>query len=144
MESVVTQIAKAKILDETLDESDAPYKDSNVFILVNSRSGSCVGRNLIKKFDKMVSIKHQANTFTNFYIYDLYLKSDVEDCFKLVHELTENNIHARILIGGGDGTIQWVISSAVDFKIDFSRVAFGVLPIGTGNVFAGSIGWGNF
>lgn len=47
-------------------------------------------------------------------------------------------------MGGGDGTVQWVISQAISYKVDFQKVNFGVLPIGTGNDFAKSVGWGDY
>jgi diacylglycerol kinase family enzyme len=43
---------------------------------------------------------------------------------------------------GGDGTIPWVLKLALDAKIDFEKVAIGIVPIGTGNDFSRSVGWG--
>jgi diacylglycerol kinase family enzyme len=47
-----------------------------------------------------------------------------------------------VIICGGDGTIPWVLSLFKNADIDFKKIAFAVLPIGTGNDFARSIGWG--
>lgn len=48
----------------------------------------------------------------------------------------------RLMICGGDGTIPWVLKLALDAKIDFEKVAIGIVPIGTGNDFSRSVGWG--
>lgn len=46
------------------------------------------------------------------------------------------------MVCGGDGTIPWVLHSASENKIDFSIVSLGIMPIGTGNDFSRSVGWG--
>lgn len=48
----------------------------------------------------------------------------------------------RIIICGGDGTIPWVLARAKEAALDFTKIAFGILPIGTGNDFSRSLGWG--
>lgn len=48
------------------------------------------------------------------------------------------------MIAGGDGTVQWVISEAISHNLNFDRIIFGTLAIGTGNDFAKSIGWNEF
>lgn len=58
-----------------------------------------------------------------------------------MNKLVERNKNVRIIVAGGDGTVQWVISEAITHNVDFERVVFGVLPIGTGNDFAASLGW---
>lgn len=48
----------------------------------------------------------------------------------------------RVIVAGGDGTVMWAMSEVILHGIDVSRVAFGVVPFGTGNDFARSLGWG--
>ena len=48
----------------------------------------------------------------------------------------------RVIICGGDGTILWVIQEAIKFGINAENIIFGTIPIGTGNDFSRSIGWG--
>ena len=48
----------------------------------------------------------------------------------------------RLIICGGDGTIPWVLSCAHEAAINFENVSIGILPIGTGNDFSRSLGWG--
>ena len=45
---------------------------------------------------------------------------------------------------GGDGTIEWVLDEALKHETDFEKVVFGVLPIGTGNDFAESVGFKDY
>jgi diacylglycerol kinase (ATP) len=51
-----------------------------------------------------------------------------------------NPVH--VIIAGGDGTVMWAISEALAHNVDMAKVAFGVIPYGTGNDFARSLGWG--
>lgn len=46
------------------------------------------------------------------------------------------------VICGGDGTVTWVISELHKYQINSSEVPFAVIPLGTGNDFSQSLGWG--
>lgn len=48
-----------------------------------------------------------------------------------------------MIICGGDGTVLWVIQEIANKGIKFNNIIFGVIPIGTGNDFARSLGWGS-
>eukprot|EP00928_Gymnodinium_smaydae_P017906 TRINITY_DN16831_c0_g1_i1.p1 TRINITY_DN16831_c0_g1~~TRINITY_DN16831_c0_g1_i1.p1 ORF type:complete len:495 (-),score=110.30 TRINITY_DN16831_c0_g1_i1:141-1427(-) len=50
----------------------------------------------------------------------------------------------RVIVGGGDGTVMWVITELVSHGIDVGRVALGVIPFGTGNDFSRTLGWGGY
>lgn len=52
------------------------------------------------------------------------------------------NIDCRVVICGGDGTIPWVLSELLAIGIDLSKIVIGIIPIGTGNDFSRSLGWG--
>lgn len=47
-----------------------------------------------------------------------------------------------VLAGGGDGTVNWLLSELIDAKINFKKIIFGAFPLGTGNDFAKNLGWG--
>lgn len=55
-------------------------------------------------------------------------------------ESEANPVH--VIIAGGDGTVMWAISEAQAHNVDMRKVAFGVIPYGTGNDFSRSLGWG--
>ena len=44
---------------------------------------------------------------------------------------------------GGDGTIPWVLSELLYKGFNLTQIIFGIIPIGTGNDFSRSIGWGS-
>jgi diacylglycerol kinase (ATP) len=48
-----------------------------------------------------------------------------------------------VIICGGDGTIPWVLSELLALDVDLTSVIIGIIPIGTGNDFSRSIGWGS-
>ena len=48
-----------------------------------------------------------------------------------------------MVICGGDGTIPWVLGNCLQNGIDFEKITLGILPIGTGNDFSRSLGWGS-
>jgi len=49
----------------------------------------------------------------------------------------------KVIVGGGDGTIMWVVEEAERYGIDvFKRLHIGIVPLGTGNDFSRAAGWG--
>ena len=47
-----------------------------------------------------------------------------------------------MVVGGGDGTVLWVVEEMLKAGIDFNKCALGVIPFGTGNDFSRVLGWG--
>jgi diacylglycerol kinase (ATP) len=51
--------------------------------------------------------------------------------------------HVKAIVGGGDGTIMWVVQEAEKHGIDvLQRLHIGIVPLGTGNDFSRAAGWG--
>jgi diacylglycerol kinase (ATP) len=48
----------------------------------------------------------------------------------------------RVLVAGGDGTVMWSMQESIAHHLDLSKLAFGVIPYGTGNDFARTLLWG--
>lgn len=48
----------------------------------------------------------------------------------------------RVIVGGGDGTVMWVIEEMIKYSIDVSKCPIGIVPFGTGNDFSRVLGWG--
>lgn len=77
------------------------------------------------------------------YIFNLLDKSSREKGMQMLKMIS----HARqqvtkVIAGGGDGTVMWVVHEMVNHHIDMNKVAVGVLPFGTGNDFSRVTGWG--
>lgn len=72
----------------------------------------------------------------------MFNKDEREDGFKNVLNFAKHEKNLNVIACGGDGTILWVVNSAIKAGIDPEDVCFGVIPIGTGNDFSRSLGWG--
>ena len=47
-----------------------------------------------------------------------------------------------MIICGGDGTVMWVVTEMSLFGIDHMKVPMAIIPLGTGNDFSQTLGWG--
>ena len=45
-------------------------------------------------------------------------------------------------MGGGDGTVMWVVEEMIRYRIDVESCPIGIVPFGTGNDFSRVLGWG--
>ena len=79
---------------------------------------------------------------SNVFIYDLFKPDQIKAGTLKASQLVKSYHEVNIIICGGDGTIQWVLSLIYEAGITFDQVNFGILPIGTGNDFSRSTGWG--
>ena len=52
-----------------------------------------------------------------------------------------NMENLKIIIGGGDGTIGWILNAIDEVKFKY-RPSVAILPLGTGNDLARCLGWG--
>lgn len=74
--------------------------------MVNSRSGSRMGSDLIAARDKEIMKVNSATDFTmSFYIYDLYEEKQKVEAFKFAQEKLDSGNVVYIIICGGDGTV---------------------------------------
>ncbi|HVF86569.1 MAG TPA: YegS/Rv2252/BmrU family lipid kinase, partial [Pyrinomonadaceae bacterium] len=48
--------------------------------------------------------------------------------------------YERLFVGGGDGTLNEVINGVASVEGGLGRITFGLIPLGTGNDFAGALG----
>lgn len=56
--------------------------------------------------------------------------------------MTKESQNVNVIICGGDGTVLWVVSEVLNYGINAGEIQFGIIPIGTGNDFSRSLGWG--
>jgi diacylglycerol kinase (ATP) len=120
-----------------------------VFIFVNPKSGgnragmiTGLGASVLRFTDPSLVCK--------LYIYDIREGSSGEkpgfvhlkDQLAKKSYITPDN-PVRVVVGGGDGTVMWTIQETLAHQIDLHKVAFGVIPFGTGNDFSRATGWGS-
>jgi len=59
---------------------------------------------------------------------------------RALQEAGHTNI--RIIVGGGDGSIMWMVQEMIKERVGFEQCAIGTIPFGTGNDFSRTLGWG--
>ncbi|XP_040186640.1 diacylglycerol kinase epsilon [Rana temporaria] len=129
----VKQMKKSKNTDyEKL--LSPPGKDwTPLIILANTRSGNNMGEVLVGEFKSLLNPLQ---------VFDLSKTSPFK-ALQLCAVLPPNS--AKVLVCGGDGTVGWVLDAVDEMKIKglesfVPQVA--VLPLGTGNDLANTLGWG--
>lgn len=106
---------------------------SKIIAFVNDASGGGLGE---KVKEKIADIK------------DLYIVNLPNDPYswKSLDKKTLFDPNTKIIVCGGDGTINWVVSMLMEYyesnKIN-SRPPIAVLPLGTGNDLSNMLGWGD-
>jgi hypothetical protein len=73
---------------------------------------------------------------------DMFLRlvKEYADRQDVTEQLKKDN-KIYLIVGGGDGTVSWVINDLVSNSIRISNLIFGILPIGTGNDMCRALGW---
>lgn len=56
--------------------------------------------------------------------------------------MNDKKMKTAAVVCGGDGTIMWVVSEFKKYDIDPVYTPIAVIPLGTGNDFSRSLGWG--
>lgn len=98
-----------------------------LLVLINPKSGGKVGPKLLRKFTWLLNARQ---------VFDLSLNP------KFPLYMYRNVPNLRILVGGGDGSVGWVLSVIDQIKFIGQPPSVAVLPLGTGNDLARSLHWG--
>ncbi|EGG18313.1 diacylglycerol kinase [Cavenderia fasciculata] len=112
----------------------SPIPTKTLFIFINSKSGGQMGETFIRKFSAIVN---------PFQIFDL-IRDGPDQAITIIrdylleHPQDQNRI--RLLVCGGDGTVGWVLQ--VLKKYNLPPLPISIIPLGTGNDMARSLGWG--
>jgi diacylglycerol kinase (ATP) len=61
---------------------------------------------------------------------------------RLRKSLDEKKAEPILVICGGDGTVMWVVTEMAQSGVDHARVPIAIIPLGTGNDFSQTLGWG--
>ncbi|KAF2073385.1 hypothetical protein CYY_005298 [Polysphondylium violaceum] len=111
-----------------------PIHSKTLFVFINSKSGGQLGSTLIRKFSsilnpiQIIDLIHHGPNYAMQVIKN-YLQEYPNDTNKF-----------RLLVCGGDGTVGWILQ--VIRKFDLPSIPIGIIPLGTGNDLARSLGWG--
>jgi len=112
-------------------------------LFVNTKSGDGEGKRYLSVKNRHLKYRFESFREADIFFFDMFSETSRRDGFETVKRWSsENNRDVRIIICGGDGTIPWVMSEVIAHQIDMTKVIFGILPIGTGNDFCRSLGWG--
>ncbi|KAM3922294.1 diacylglycerol kinase epsilon [Leptodactylus fuscus] len=117
-----------KLISSSMGSSWTP-----LIVLANTRSGNNMGEDLVSEFKGLLNPLQ---------VFDLS-KTSPYKALQLCTMLPANA--AKVLVCGGDGTVGWVLDAVDEMKIKgqenfIPQVA--VLPLGTGNDLANTLGWG--
>jgi len=128
------------ILDGGTDETDF-WADSPVVAFVNLRSGNLGGKQAIARLRNTPQVCQIFDLRAGgpVLVYDSMQDVPQSDLEKMGLEAIQHHPKLRILIGGGDGSIGWIIGLLEAAKIDFYLATF---PLGTSNDLAYVLGWG--
>lgn len=92
--------------------------------------------------ESKIKFKSKEGYYVYIYLYDLFNKTQKENGLSNTLNLSKVSKNLNIIICGGDGTVLWVVNEVLRVGVDASAVCFGIIPIGTGNDFSRSLGWG--
>ena len=122
-------------------EMVAPHA-TPMLVFVNRKAGGGLGQLVINELRKMPAVDQLQ-------VWDLAWSQNgnwpPKTAFKPWIEFLSAGRHLRVLACGGDGTVAWVLGKDGICGLDETlqmRVSVGILPFGTGNDIARSLGWG--
>jgi len=160
----INEVEGMEVKVGTARKFDTDQSDANLFlfIFVNAVSGSHQAKEYMKLMPKTVipysapcETEKSENTLkgekveknASVYVYDITkgVSGDKEGLHHLkaaVDATTDPNILTRVIIAGGDGTVMWVLEEAWKHGVPNEKIVLAQVPVGTGNDFARSFGWG--
>jgi len=121
------------------DDADVEH----VFLFVNPLSGGQVGAELLE-IPQPFSIPIPLTTRrARLHVFSLLEGiAGNKQGFHVMRDALSTCDMVRVFVGGGDGTVMWVVQEAELHHINPQRMHIGMVPLGTGNDFSRSLGWG--
>lgn len=119
-------------------------ESDKVFLFVNPTSGGRVGEVFLEAPQPFVVDLDDEDWEVSLYTFSLLEgKSGDKPGFHALRQETDTGSVVRCIVGGGDGTVMWVVGEAERHGIDpRTQMHIGIVPLGTGNDFAQHLGWG--
>ena len=111
-----------------VDASAIPFDFIPLVVFVNRKSGGQKGAYLYEQLRRNLN-PHQ--------VFDLGVHKP-ERILRIFSRVP----NVRVLVCGGDGSIQWILNTIEDLGVDARAIPVAVLPLGTGNDLARVLGWG--
>jgi len=114
-----------------------------IYLFVNPKSGGNKGQDFLKVPQPFLSYVEDGRLVA-LHIFSLIDPAQRAAGFAKLKAATDAaRRRIRTIVGGGDGTVMWVDSEAAKVGIDTpKRLAYGIVPLGTGNDFSRVAGWG--
>lgn len=119
-------------------------REVHFILFVNTKSGDGYGATYLKLGSSEIKIKYELTGTAHLFLFDLFDLDSRKRGLSLTLALSrDDTVDCRVIICGGDGTIPWVLSELLGLGVDLMRIVLGIIPIGTGNDFSRSLGWGS-
>lgn len=117
----------------------------DLFLFVNPKSGGNVGQCFLEAPSPLEVCLTVDKTIRRLHIFSLPEgRSGHKPGFVQLREVVSAGCKARVVVGGGDGTVMWVVTEAEKHGINpLEQIAIAMIPLGTGNDFSQSLGWGS-
>lgn len=115
-----------------------------IFLIVNPKSGGNKGEAFLKAPQPFVIDLDDGRHFSLRIFSILDGESGRKPGFQALKQRIQICPYpVKVIVGGGDGTVMFADSECEKHGIDTkTKVVFGIVPLGTGNDFARSYGWG--
>jgi diacylglycerol kinase (ATP) len=108
----------------------------HIVVFVNSQSGGQIGNLIMEILRESIGSEKEEKAFIG-EVCDLSLPSEPESTIKGFGAPSARE--RRLVICGGDGTVTWILTALMQSA---HEVPVAIVPLGTGNDLARSLGWG--
>jgi len=76
------------------------------------------------------------------HFFNLKEKQSLNEGFTRLKGKCDEGKPVILVICGGDGSVMWVVTEMANYHINHEQVPIAIIPLGTGNDFAQTFGWG--